>query len=203
MRVNIIDVYEDERGCGRRKEGGKYLVSGEPFAPCGRLPVPLHRCPTCSSGIKPARGWTRVALRQLLTTAPQCQAAADCQARPLGPLGPDRVGLLWVGTVFYPTVKEFMREAVTMGISRRISQIPKEFEVGKTWVLLAHRQPEPHGFTLFRPERIEYVVRANDSEAKLERLAAQGLTLVRVHARQVDLGLAPPKSLTVFGQDVN
>jgi hypothetical protein len=204
MEVAISDVYEEERGCGRRKPGGKYLVSGGATMPCGRLPIPLERCPTCSCGIKAARGWTWLELASFLKAGPRpalgcagCPGARECQLCPLGPNGPARVGLLWVGSVFYDKPEAFMREAARMGISRRISQIPKGFEVGKTWVLLAHRKPEPHAFTLFCPERIEYVVRPEDSEDRLAALAKQGLTLVRVHAKQADLGLPVARSLPV------
>ena len=206
--VQVTDVYEAPRGCGRRQPGGKYLVSAGECVPCGRLPIPLDRCPTCSCGIKASRGWTWIDLRKLLERAPECETTAvdlgrgrrgrECTLCPLGPNGPQRVGLLWVGSVFYPTTGEFMREAAAMGISRRISQIPRGFEVGKTWVVLAHRRPEPHGFTIFRPQRIDYVVRSDDSPEKLAKLAAQGLTLVRVHPKGATLEL-PRSSLTVLG----
>jgi hypothetical protein len=203
MDVAITDVYEGERGCGRRKPGGKYLVSGGAMVPCGRMPIPLDRCPTCSCGIKAARGWTWLELSSFLKAAPTadgssgCPGARSCGWCPLGPNGPARVGLLWVGSVFYAKPEAFMREAAQMGISRRIAQVPKGFEVGKTWVLLAHRKPEPHAFTMFRPERVEYVVRAEDSNERLAALAKQGLTLVRVHAQQADLGLPPARTLPV------
>jgi len=54
---------------------------------------------------------------------------------------PERVGkagLLWIGEKFYKTPADFEREGVQMGLSRRISAIPRNFKVGETWVLLAH-----------------------------------------------------------------
>jgi hypothetical protein len=50
------------------------------------------------------------------------------------------MGLLWIGEAFYKTPEELLREAAAQGLSRRISAIPNDFELGKTWVLLAHRK---------------------------------------------------------------
>lgn len=189
MGFTIVDRYEAPRGCGRRKPGGKYLVSGGPAVDCGRLPLPLDRCPTCGHGIKATRGWTWLDLKPL-TESRACGAPLkECDSCPLGaPDGPTQAGLLWVGSAFYSTPKEFLREASRMGISRRIAQVPKGFEIGRTWVLLAHRKPAPHAFAMFRPERIEYVVRDEDTPERLEKLAARGFTLVRVHAEQLEIG---------------
>jgi hypothetical protein len=38
---------EPKRGCGYRKVGGIYLVSGGEGRPCGCLQIPLHTCPSC------------------------------------------------------------------------------------------------------------------------------------------------------------
>src|SRR5256885_1602330 len=56
MRVSV----EGARGCGYRKEGGLYLVSGELSEPCPLLPFETSVCPTCGEGVKPARGFTWV-----------------------------------------------------------------------------------------------------------------------------------------------
>ena len=42
---------ESARGCGYRKGGGIYLVSGGLSEPCPKLPIELHSCPTCSLDI--------------------------------------------------------------------------------------------------------------------------------------------------------
>jgi hypothetical protein len=60
MDLEIRTLTEKKRGCGYRKPGGMYLISGKPSAPCGKLPLPLTVCPTCNQGIKPARGWTTI-----------------------------------------------------------------------------------------------------------------------------------------------
>jgi hypothetical protein len=111
-----------------------------------------------------------------------------------------RVGLLWVGEKYYPTAQEFTREANFMGTSKRISAIPKDIEVGKTWVYLAHRKAiskitekgeiefAPGIFRAFRPERIEYVVKGTETEEELEKLEKRGLTLIKV-IRDIDAQL--------------
>jgi len=48
----MLSLIEGNRGCGRRKGGGFYLVAGAPAADCGRLPAPLELCPTCGEGIQ-------------------------------------------------------------------------------------------------------------------------------------------------------
>ncbi len=174
--------YEGPRGCGHRKAGGKYLVSSGIALPCGRFPIPLSTCPTCGHGIRPARGWAWVKLPELLKDSTGC-TNNTCGACPLSDAKAaaiDKCGLLWTGEKFYKSAAEFLAEAMRMGISRRISQIPRGLKVGETYVLLAHRKPEPHAFAIFRPERIEYVVREQDDDDKLDRLEAQGVTLVQV-----------------------
>jgi hypothetical protein len=137
---------EAKRGCGYRKVGGLYMVSGKLSAPCGRLPLELHVCPTCKGGIKQTRGWTWVDAAALLSQAPACKLThqsptycANCVASPahFAAIGKE-VGLIWVGGSFYPEADDFMREASLLGVSRRIPAIPRNFKLGETWVLIAH-----------------------------------------------------------------
>lgn len=202
----IHDRTEGKRGCGYRKGGGLYLVSGGITMPCGRLPIPLVKCPCCSQGIKPSRGWTWVDADKLAESK-VCGRASDCILCPLGePLG--KAGLLWVGEKYYPTPGHFTAEAMASGVSRRLSQVPRDFHVGNTWVMLAHRKTcqercpgcserqilglcdeckgtgfvlTPGVFHLFVPTAIEYVVTDGESPAELQSLADRGFTLVRVH----------------------
>lgn len=147
IRVSV----EGSRGCGTRKPGGLYLVSGQLSEPCPRLPIPLDRCPHCGQGIGPARGWTWV---EPATVAPAtvhggmvhnsvCPLGAwdgtPPEGYPTHVMG-DRAGLIWVGEQFYPTPEAFMAEAAAMGVSRRIKAVPRGFEIGKHWVLLGHRK---------------------------------------------------------------
>jgi len=187
MTSPTIETRRDRRrGCGWRKPGGLYLVAEGPAAECGRLPIPLDVCPTCGGGIKPARGWTWVNGTALATTR-GCDNAPMCATCPLGrPIG--RCGLLWVGGRFYRRPSHWVQEAIRQGVCRRIPAIPRDLELGKTWVLLAHRKVianldgswTPAVFGIFRPRAIEYVVRGDESGEELQRLAARGATPVRV-----------------------
>ena len=195
---NIRTSYEGKRGCGYRKAGGLYLVTAGEGRYCGALPIEMSVCPTCHAGIKPARGWTWVNLQAIRAGKPCIQKVGPdyCDRCPFFNI--EKAGLIWVGEKFYPTTLDFTRESAAMGISRRISQIPREFKVGETWVALAHRkaiekpgmfllgenvqEPEfkPGIFYLFRPTAIEYIVKDTDTEEKLDAMEKRGITLVKV-----------------------
>lgn len=189
---------EGKRGCGYRAPGGYYLVAGAPSAHCFKTPYPLTVCPTCSQGIKPARGFTWLNTVELCKhdDHPACEVR-HCEQCPLGGAVSDRVGLIWVGEAFYKTPYEFAAEAIKMGISRRITAIPRGFVVGETWVLLAHKkalqaEKAVHGdegtetenipgiFQAFRPTAIEYVVRGDETEEEIKSLEKRGITPVEV-----------------------
>lgn len=194
--MNIRTSYEGKRGCGYRKAGGLYLVTAGEGRYCGALPIPLGVCPTCHAGIKPARGWTWINLQTIRAGKPCIQTRGPdyCNGCPFFAI--EKAGLIWVGEKFYPDTHSFSREASAMGISRRISQIPREFKVGETWIALAHRkaieeftaEPGAEDFTKFtpgifylcRPTAIEYVVKETDTEEKLEAMEKRGITLVKV-----------------------
>lgn len=200
---------EPRRGCGFRKVGGLYLVSGGAGVPCGRLPIILSTCPTCGGGIKQTRSWQWVAPGALLEHAPPCEFAhvelspedrlarvfghhVGCDACPLSHprrLG-ERAGLIWIGEKFYPTPHAFSEEAAKLGISRRVNAIPRGFKVGVTWVLLAHPRVLVLDdgawlkgiFRVFRPERIEKIVTASQAAdaAAVAELRERGITPVVV-----------------------
>jgi len=66
---------------------------------------------------------------------------------------------MWVGVKFYKTPDAFMSEARSMGISRRITAVPRDFVVGKTWVLIAH------------PNAITRAPRTEEEKAEARKLA--------------------------------
>jgi hypothetical protein len=193
---------EPRRGCGYRKAGGLYLVSGGAGMPCCRLPLPLTVCPCCGAGIKQTRGWTWVNPTLLFGESyrPECNA---CPAGNPSRMG-ERAGLIWIGERFYKTPAAFDAEAASMGISRRVSAIPRGFKVGETWVLLAHpkaiARPKaedatsvfpgsvlprleytPGVFRIFRPERIEKILtQSQATPAELAKLHEAGITPVIV-----------------------
>ena len=143
---------EPKRGCGYRKVGGLYLVSGPGGMPCDRLPLALTVCPTCSHGFKQTRGFTWVDVNGLVGgvhrdckdefPCPLCMATSEM----------GKAGMLWIGEKFYKTPTAFNAEASALGVSRRITALPRGFKVGETWVLLAH------------PKTIEQLVPAEPDE---------------------------------------
>jgi len=177
---------EARRGCGYRKIGGLYLVSGTGGRPCDRLPWPLDVCPTCHQGFKQARGWTWIDLKTLAGGMHSGCVDSSQLACPVCAPSTERAGLLWIGEKFYPSTRAFNLEADTLGISRRIRVIPRGFELGKTWVLLAHPkamklQEQAGIFKVWKPTHIEKILAESqrDSEEAKE-LAERGITCVFV-----------------------
>ncbi len=197
MDPRITVCEEGPRGCGYRKEGGLYLRCDGIGERCGRLPLPCAVCPCCGQGIKPARGWTWIDPRPLVDGKP-CDASMDtCKACPLNGVT-SRAGLLWIGEKFYPTPEAWLDEVARMGVSRRVTQAPHGFEVGKTWVLVAHRkvtigdaEPAPAIFHAFRPSRVECVVPENETKEKIDALEKRGIVpvVVRRIGEQTGIGL--------------
>lgn len=137
LRRYAVSV-EARRGCGFRKIGGLYFVGGGPGVVCDRLPIPLEICPTCGHGIKQTRGFTWIELEPLVGGLhPDCKDDFPCPLC-MRPDSLGRCGLLWIGERFYKTPLDFDREAAELGISRRISALPRGFVVGETWIVFAH-----------------------------------------------------------------
>lgn len=202
MSVEIQVRHDKRRGCGWRVPGGTYVVSTGVARACGLLPVPLEKCPTCSGGIKPSRGWTWIDFEALIA-----HAGIDCKSEQQHCLGcpfrtaafGEQQGLLWVGGSFYKRPEDWTAEAIAQGVSRRISSVPLDFKVGETWVLVAHRQAILRHeaiildgetkqeaeytaaiFHAFKPTAIEFVVKGDETEEELERLVKRGITPIRV-----------------------
>jgi hypothetical protein len=204
---NVRDLIETRveaaRGCGYRRRG-LYLVADGLSATCGKLPIPLHVCPTCGGGIHPCRGWTWIRLATLAGDK-ACSLGRKCPKGCVLRVPPQRAGLLWIGKKFYETPQQWRNEAAKMGVSRRISRLPNGFEVGSDWVAVAHREAVADRcgdclgmtptcercrdsgtvkaagiFHMFRPDRVEYVVGGDETDEQLGRLVDRGFTLVRV-----------------------
>lgn len=191
--IEVKTVVDSRRGCGWRKPGGIYLRCDLPGAACGKLPLPLTVCPCCHAGIKPARGWTwfepRSFFEKVKCAFDNCNASCVLSS---AKTIPERAGLLWIGEKFYATPDAWLDEAKRQGISRRISGVPKDFEAGKTYVFVAHRKairlpsadddPKWQGaiFQAFRPTRVEYVVKGDETQEELEALVKRGLVPVNV-----------------------
>jgi hypothetical protein len=179
---------EAKRGCGYRKVGGLYLVGGGGGINCDRLPIALEICNCCGQGIKQTRGWTWVDIAALVggdhgnlhpTDSGPNMYFVPCGCAPFCPLchntkAMGRGGLLWIGAQFYPTIEHFEAEAKHLGVSRRITSLPRGFEIGKTWVLFAHARGiiKPQGdlvakyvpaiFRVWKPERVERIYKESD-----------------------------------------
>jgi len=194
----VVTLREKARGCGFRRAGprgvGIYMMGPGGTSACERLPMPLTVCPCCGQGIKFARAFTWIEPGKLfaphiepvcIKLGPRDEAAdqalwgkyADhnhnlCPMCNAEQIAGDRAGLLWIGGKNY-TPEAFKREAAMMGISRRLPNIPRGFEVGKHIIYLAHKQacwPEgwPHCapdaksrpgiFYAFRPSHVDLVI---------------------------------------------
>lgn len=128
---------EAKRGCGYRVVGGLYLVGGFIPVDCDRLPYALDTCPVCGAGVKVGRGFTKINSLQLFGVHRECTD----QQHPCRVCDPaDQVAFIMrVGEKFYPTPQDFIKEGICQGISKRIAAIPRELELGKTVVYLAHK----------------------------------------------------------------
>lgn len=211
---------EAKRGCGYRKVGGIYLVGGGIGVPCDRLPILLDLCSCCGQGIKQARGWTWMNVDKLIggphyTTignypdpgvgAVLCTEAKTC---PLcgRPQEMGRAGLLWIGESFYATPQDFIREGIELGFSRRIRTVPRGFQPGETYVLLAHpkactveeslsdmfpdemvTRQKPGIFYVWLPQRIEKILLESQRDSEeIEDLRKRGITPVFVPDEDLD-----------------
>lgn len=218
MNVKTI-VNEGKRGCGFRKKGGTYLITdATELSACGKLPLPLDVCPCCGQGVKASRGWTWINAKKLFADV-VCRDLGCAQNEAMGKhccaleTPSEKAGLLWIGEKFYKTTTEFLVEGHKQGFSRRLSQVPRDFELGKTWVMVAHRKAircekcngvgdvavgdldkgetvecavchgegyKPGIFFMFKPERIEYILKGDESQEELERKEERGFTLVNL-----------------------
>ena len=209
LRVTV----EGPRGCGHRKTGGLYLISEGVMSACGGLPMEMTVCRCCGQGIKQARGWTWIQPKELFpmfeppSPMPSITCGVTrCLSCPVGGSKPERAGLVWIGESFYPTPEEFLQEARRMGVSRRITVVPKGFVVGSTWVFVGHKRaishlcPDCNGiggycdgackgsgtidlpgiFHAFLPTRIEKVYDETPDDEEIEGLEKRGIDAVVV-----------------------
>ena len=139
---------EPMRACGFRKVGGLYLVSSDGGVPCDRLPFPLHVCPCCGGGVKQSRGYQWLAPEffgqhlvevHVIPDGPDKGRMQECEDPLVDPIcHPSvKVMLMWIGEKFY-TPGSFTEEAAKLGVSKRITAIPKGLKVGETWIVVAH-----------------------------------------------------------------
>jgi len=196
---------EPIRGCGYRVVGGLYLVGDPMERDCLLLPLELKTCPVCGSGLKFSRGWTWIPNPYLFfqkewgscpkLRIEKCEGEFTCPftLKPYEEMVDGKevyvppLALLWVGSRYY-TPESFTKEAITLGISKRIPSIPKYLRLGETWVLLAHPKavrtpegPKPGIFMAFCPKKVEMPIYESmlTNEVK-EKLLRRGITPVPV-----------------------
>jgi len=207
-----LEAIEPKRGCGYRKVEGLYLVGTGLTAPCDMIPLELKPCITCGFQIPFSRGFLWLNKQWIQHYAANHQNRLDefnikCKCTPSCPIcypwnnDLDRYGLMWVGQRGY-TPKSFVQEAQSLGVCKRISQIPKGLILDKTWVLLAHKKVpfqetvaaelksepvhKPAIFYAFVPQRVEKLIwDSQTSRNTLNELKEQGITPVIVpdHAK--------------------
>jgi hypothetical protein len=121
----------------------------------------------------------------------------------------NKSGLIWIGKQHY-SPQSFLMEANSMGVSRRISSIPKGLVIGKTRIFVAHKQGlnvqetlfegapesepgdliEPAVIASFKPKRIELLVddtgEMEDEEWVQKLVEKKGVTLVQVPSDDPD-----------------
>ena len=91
--------------------------------------------------------------------------------------------LITVGANNY-TPESFLEEAHRLGVSKRIHQIPRHLELGKTVIYLGHPDAcgkgVPGVFMTFVPRRIEQLVWKSEADQKREELEKKGITVVEI-----------------------
>jgi hypothetical protein len=204
---------EQKRGCGYRKIGGLYLVSDPGFQlECDGLPLELQRCECCGFIPPFSRNLQRVNPEYIkqaehkhhMNQEKEHPEHGYCSCFPVCPICyPENqailsFGLMFVGKKSY-TPQSFIKEAMSLGISKRIPEIPNWLIMGETWVFLAHqkvpkvsleelktngmRLKEPEYMSAifygFKPQRIEMPVWKGDlTDAELLKLEEKGITPV-------------------------
>lgn len=203
---------EKQRGCGYRIVNKLYLVGTGVAMSCDRLNYDLHACPTCSGGVHVSRtmaylDWNRYAGKH--AAGKGCSCGEGC---PVCNPPNKNVGLMLVGSRYYGTPEAFIKEALSMGISKRIPAIPKGITLGESWVFFYHPkagspqpklcpdgtpqldksgnqiiEPTPAVFYAFKPERIEMLIWQKDATPdKLKELEKRGITPIIVPDGDVD-----------------
>jgi hypothetical protein len=191
-QIEVQTLHEPKRGCGWRSSGadgvGIYLM-GELLNPgvCELLPWALDTCPCCGGGVKFARAWTSITPASLFVR----NGHLPCIGRLTGPINKETErhfkhnhfccpvcnppkgihGLVWAGHTHY-TAASFAAEALERGVSKRLPSIPRDLEIGKTVVYVAHvkacgnfltgEEMTPGVFMTFRPTHIDLVVDDED-----------------------------------------
>ena len=199
---------EAKRKCGFRKVHGLYLCGDGIWLGCDRLPLEVGFCPTCGEGIHFPRSMREINPLKLFgqhrdpkdigfpwtTLETTCKDPFRPYCHVCFPQA-DVAYLLGVGREYTP--QEFISEAETMGVSKRIpaNSVPRKLVIGETWVYLVSRKavmdPTTENskhetyklaiFAAFKPNRLEMPIW--ESEATPERIAEldkRGITAIPI-----------------------
>ena len=77
--------------------------------------------------------------------------------------------LLWVGSGFYPTIDDYVREAMNLGCAKRIARLPEDIVPGKSRCWLAHDEGKKGQGVIFAFFVIQGVELILDEEEKIEK----------------------------------
>lgn len=195
---------EERRGCGYRKVGGLYLCGGLFWAACDRLPIEIGPCPVCGAGPRFTRApmeinayerWGKHEVGENFEYESRTHFPIYCACSPCFVCQPPGgISYLWgVGEKYY-TPQEFVTEARTMGVSKRIPHVPKNMVLGTTVMYLSHKKAihagtdddgqdiwKPGVFCAFIPQRVEKLVWESEAtEENLEALRKRGIAPIPI-----------------------
>jgi hypothetical protein len=179
----IKDVYDEERGCGFREEGGLYLKLDDfIMRRCGRALVPIVPCECCGLRLKQSRGFQWFNPQKIIASVLQVEVLELLDDVTVL----DKCGDNFCGRCFFGMATP---QRAGLIISRRIPAVPKGFKTGEDVVYLAHPNAfddQPAIFLGFKPSAIEYVVKGDEEEEELLEMIEKGITPVRVHSSKYD-----------------
>lgn len=184
---------EKTRGCGSRVVGGIYLIGGGLWESCDRLPYELLTCQACGTGIHLPRTPQEIVPSDFFKEHEPLEDCRCWQEKQYGCVmcmpDNDPGYLMTVGRNNY-TPESFLKEAHEQGVSKRIAQIPRHLELGKTVIYLGHPdacgKDKPGVFMGFIPKRIEQLVWKSETEKKREELEKKGITIVEINDGDLD-----------------
>jgi hypothetical protein len=184
---------EPERMCGYRQVGGLYFVCPPTFYSCDRLPLIIPKCPCCGEHPRFTRGVARIDPQRVFDehkfSGPfGCNCPTTCTV-----CYPERKAyLMWVGKDY--TYESLVTEAKTLGISKRIPRLPRDYKKGdeiflamKSFIVDKNDKRFKHDAVVmsFTPNLVEYLMEKKKTytkkeKAKVRELYDQGITIVYV-----------------------
>jgi len=189
----VVKFGGEKRGCGYPQVNGLYLVSAGVPVVCDRLPFTIPVCPTCGETIRFSGGIQKLNALKLFGEHKDCKDPKSLRPCPACQPSEDPAALMWVGDKYY-SPESFNKEAIEMGVSKRINALPNFFKVGKTWLFLAHKKAvrefseekkklvqKPGIIMLCRPNKLLKVMTESAiTEEKVREYEEQGIDIMSV-----------------------